>query len=177
MNLSQLICKSAHTAGNTLDLVLTNIPDHIFNIDVLSVPPLSIPSDHCIVTFNLQTPNDGTHNQATSSFDFNKGDCNSLCHFLSNCDFTPCFESNNIEYVWYYISELIKDGIKQFVPTIRVNCHDHPKWFNFSIRHNINCVHTLRRKYNRRPSEQNKIKLETNEKLLQTMLKPVTNPH
>jgi len=32
----------------------------------------------------------------------------------------------------------------------------------------INCVHTIQRKYNRHPSEQNKFKLKTNEKLLQT---------
>jgi len=128
---------NTNTAGNTLNLILTNIPDHIFNIDVHSAPPLSIPSDHYN---NVQTPNDDTHNQATTSFDFNKGDYNSLCHFLSNCDFTPCFESNNIEYMWCYISELIKDGIKQFVPTIRINHHNHAKWFNSSIRHNINCV-------------------------------------
>ena len=64
---------------------------------------------------------------------------------------------------------IIQDGIKQFVPTIRVNCHNHPKWFNSSIRHKIfNYVRTSRRKYNRHPSEQNKFKLETNEKLFQT---------
>ena len=47
LNLSQLICKPTHIAGNMLDLILTNIPNHIFNVNVHSVPPLSIPSDHC----------------------------------------------------------------------------------------------------------------------------------
>ena len=70
-------------------------------------------------------------------------------------------------YVWCYISELIKDGIKQFIPTVRVNRYNQPKWFNSSIRHNINRVRTLRRKYNKHPSEQNKLKLENNETLLQ----------
>ena len=69
--------------------------------------------------------------------------------------------------MWCYISELIKDGIKQFVPTVRVNRYNQPKWFNSSIRHNINRVRTLRRKYNKHPSEQNKIKLENNETQLQ----------
>jgi len=41
------------------------------------------------------------------------------------------------------------------------------------MRHNINCVHTLRRIYNRHPSEQNKFKLEASEKLLQT---EINNP-
>ena len=96
----------------------------------------------------MQILNHDVHNQATTSFDFTKGDYDSLCYFLSNSDFSPCLESDNIEHVWCYISELIKDGIKQFIPTIRVNRYNQPKWFNSSIRHNINRVRTLRRKYN-----------------------------
>ena len=167
LNLSQLICEPTHIAGNMLDLILTNIPDYIFNVNVHSVPPLSIPSDHYIITFDVQTLNHYVHNQATTSFDFTKGDYNSLCYFLSNSDFSPCLESDNIEHVWCYISELIKDGIKQFIPTVRVNRYNQPKWFNSSIRHNFNRVRTLRRKYNKHPSEQNKLKLENNETLLQ----------
>ena len=29
-----------------------------------------------------------------------------LCHYLSNVDFTPCFQSNDIEFVWSFISTL-----------------------------------------------------------------------
>ena len=114
----------------------------------------------------MQTLNHDVHNRTTTSFGFTKGDYDSLCYFL-NFDFSPCLESNNIEHVWCYISELIKDGIKQFISTIRVNRYNQPKWFNSSIRHNINRVRTLRCKYNRHPSEMNKLKLENNETLLQ----------
>ena len=79
LNLSQLICEPTHIAGNMLDLILTNIPDHIFNVNVHSVPPLSIPSDHYIITFDVQTLNHDVHNRATTSFDFTKGDYDSLC--------------------------------------------------------------------------------------------------
>jgi len=43
LNLSQLICEPTHTASNTLDLILTPIPDHIFNININihSEPPPS----------------------------------------------------------------------------------------------------------------------------------------
>ena len=83
------------------------------------------------------------------------------------CEKSPSLESDNIEHVWCYISELIKDGIKQFIPTVRVNRYNQPKWSNSSIRHNINRVRTRRHKYNKHPSEQNKLKLENNETLLQ----------
>jgi len=75
LNLSLLLCEPTPDVGNTLDLILTDIPDHISNVDVRSAPPLSInPSDHCISTFNVHTPIDDTHSQAMTSFDFNKGD-------------------------------------------------------------------------------------------------------
>jgi len=50
------------------------------------------------------------------SFDFAKGDYDYPCYVLSSSDFSPCFESNDIEHVWCYLSDLIKNGIKQFVP-------------------------------------------------------------
>ena len=71
LNFSQLICEPTHIAGNTLDLILTNIPDCIFNVNIHSEPPLSIPSDHYIATFDVQTLNhDVQHNRATTLFDF-----------------------------------------------------------------------------------------------------------
>ena len=81
LNLSQLICEPTHIAGNTLDLILTNVPDHIFNVYVPSTPPLSIPSDHFIITYDVQTLNHDVHDRATTSFDFTKGDYDSLLFF------------------------------------------------------------------------------------------------
>jgi len=56
---------------------------------------------------------DTQHNRAIPSFDFAKEDYDSLNHFLCSSDFSPCFESSDIEHIWTFISGLIKDGIKQ----------------------------------------------------------------
>ena len=133
-----------------------------------SEPPLPIPSDHYLVTFDVQTNNSNIqHSRAVTSFNFSKGDYDSFNYFLSSSDFSPCFESNDIEHVWTYISDLIKDGIKQFIPSIRSSHQNQPKWFNSSIRHNSNRVRTLRRKYNKHPSKQNETKLVNLESQLQ----------
>ena len=109
-----------------------------------------------------------------TSFDFSRGDYTSLNHFLSISDFSVCYESNNIEHVWTYISNLIKDGIRQFIPNTRKNCdQNEPKWFNSSIRHNKNCVRTLRRKYNKHPTKQNETKLANLENSLQAIINQV----
>jgi len=110
------------------------------------------------------------HNRATTLLDFSKGHYNGLCYFLINSSFYPCFHSDNIESVWSYISRLIKDAINQFAPTIMVYHNNQPKWFNSSIRHHVNCVWTLHCKYNRHPTNHNKLKLENSETLLKAKI-------
>ena len=48
-----------------------------------------------------------------STWLYGGGDFIPLCVECSS-DFSPCFESDDIEFVWSYISDLIKDGVKQY---------------------------------------------------------------
>ena len=66
-----------------------------------------------------------------------------------------------------YGSDLIKEGIKQYIPLTRSYHQNQPKWFNSSIRHNTNRVQTLRHKSTKHPTKQNEIKLTNLENLLQ----------
>ena len=77
---------------------------------------------------------------------FSNWDLVGLCHYLRNVDFTPCFLSNDIEYVWSCISTLIKSGINHFIPTTGINHNRQLKWFNSNIRHHIKYLHILKRK-------------------------------
>ena len=171
LNLTQLIDEATHIHGNILDLVLTNNIDIIHDITVNSKQPLPISSDHFIITFKL-------HSNMACSFDklvtkmpnFANGDFVGLCHYLSNADFTPCFQSNDIEFVWSFISTLIKSGFSHFIPTTVINHQRQPKWFNSDIRHHIKCLHTLKRKYNKHPTDSNKVKIEESENLLQAKI-------
>ena len=101
---------------------------------------------------------------------FANGDFVGLCHHLSNADFTPCFQSNDIEFVWSFISTLIKSGFNHFIPTTVIDHQCQPKWFNSNIRHHIQCMHTLKRKYNKHPTDSNKVKIEESEILLQAKI-------
>ena len=50
-NLSQVIQIPTHTRGNNMDIVLTNTPQAVFNVNVAPFSPLR--SDHFAVTFRL----------------------------------------------------------------------------------------------------------------------------
>ena len=46
-----------------------------------------------------------------------RGDFEGLCSYLSNCDFSYCYQSDDIEFVWRFISSIIKQAIDLFVPS------------------------------------------------------------
>ena len=172
LNLIQLIDQPTHTAGNILDLILTNIPDSIFNIHIYDNPPLPIPSDHYIITFNISTSSVLSKTKGPCNIlNFSKGDYEGLCFFLSTVDLSPCFQSKDIEFIWSYLSAIIKDAIYKFIPVAPIHYNKQPVWFNSDIRHHINCLRTLRRKLNKHPTNNNKTKYNNSSTLLQTKIR------
>ena len=91
----------------------------------------------------------------------------SLCEFLFDCDFSKCFQSSNIEYVWKFIKGSICHAMDLFIPKVKLRSSKHPRWFNSDIRHHLNCLHSLRRKVKVHPSKLNLMKIKSSEKLLQ----------
>ena len=75
--------------------------------------------------------------------------------------------SEDIEFVWSYLSNTIKDALPHFIPITTIKPNSQPVWFNSDIRHHINCLRSLRRKFNNNSTEYNKNKLETSQNLLQ----------
>ena len=46
----------------------------------------------------------------------------------------------------------------------------HPKWFTPAIKHRLNCIHSLRRKYKKKPTDTLKLKLQAEEDNLQALI-------
>ena len=54
--------------------------------------------------------------------------------------------SKDVEYIWDLLKSGITSAFSLFTP-VYTQRHPHfPKWFTGDIRHQINCLHTLRRK-------------------------------
>ena len=71
-----------------------------------------------------------------------------------------CFYSHDIEFIWSMIKCFLYHAMCLYIPKVRLNSRNHPRWFNSSIRHQIKCLHSLRRKYkcHLTPSRLNKIR-------------------
>ena len=102
-----------------------------------------------------------------STFNYSKRDYQGLCEYLLCCDFTPCYLSHDVEYIWHTIEHILMDAMHSFIPTNKVHSHQHPIWFNSEIRHSINRLRTLRRRHKRHPTQYISDMIDSLEKALQ----------
>ena len=107
-------------------------------------------SDHFIVTFDYICPNSiklpPTANLNSYVFDFPKADYESICSFLMDADFSHCLQSEDVEYIWLSIKNIILAGMNLFIPKVRIRKHQYPFWYTPELRHLSKCLLTLRRK-------------------------------
>ena len=80
--------------------MLTNVPNSVSNLDIK--PPLpQIPSDHYIISFSMQFGLPALRNHKVQYvLDYSKADFNGLSDYLLQLDFSDCFHSDDVEYVW-----------------------------------------------------------------------------
>lgn len=152
LNIYQAVESPTHTMGNVLDLVLTNSADLLTNI---TTSTNCCTSDHFIVKFAIHLPSHRpAYIRSSSFYDYSRADLDGLCNFLLDCDFHDCYLSSDVEDVWLFIKSAIEVGVSYFVPMVSGNRRysSLPKWFNPSLRHDLNCLRTTRRKVASHPT-------------------------
>ena len=143
----QCISQPTHIKGNILDLILTNSADIVSNVSVLRLPWST--SDHYSISFSLLVgPSSRFCSSSTSFLNYSQVDYRSMCDFLLDWDFSVCFLSLDVEFIWSEIKSAILEVINRFVPTATIpKRHYHlPGWFDGSLCHNLKRVRTFRRK-------------------------------
>jgi len=93
-------------------------------------------------------------------YDYPKGDYSGLCSYLLDCDFDPCYQSQDVEFIWSFISSKITDAMVQFIPRVRLRKHQRPKWITASIKHKLNKLNTLKRRLSKKASDLKVLKLQ-----------------
>ena len=68
--------------------------------------------------------------------------------------------SNKVEdYCWSIIKSTVLDSTTLFIPKIKVKPNNLPKYFTPNIKHQLNCIRTLRKKKLRSPTDYNTSRL------------------
>ena len=88
--------------------------------------------------------------------------------YILEYDFSQFYSTADTEVLWSMLIDVLSASIDQFVPKLRIRKSHQPKWFNSSIRHQLNIINTLRRKISHHPSPHLKEKLARLENVLQT---------
>ena len=101
------------------------------------------------ISFSLLVgPSSRFCSSTTSFLNYSQADYRSMCDFLLDWDFSACFLSLDVEFIWSEIKSPILEAINRFVLTATIlKWHSHlPCWFDGSLRHNLKHVRTFCRK-------------------------------
>ena len=118
-NLFQLI-DSPTRLNNCLDLLLTNICEHIINISVSECESIGVPSDHKAITFDLnftaRTPNDNRQ----ETFNLKKADFEGLQTTLRNDPLENYLDTDNdVEHNWTSWKTQLFSKLNAFIPKLK----------------------------------------------------------
>lgn len=123
-----------------MDLVLTSDVDLIGSL-VIHCDQTDCPlhSDHFMITFDISCTEGGLDPPSclpsTIVFDYSKADWEGLCNYLLDQDFSLCYEESDVEIVWSVIKTIVVAGMDNFIPKVRLQNQQFPKWSTSSLRH------------------------------------------
>ena len=161
-NLVQVVNFPTHLKGNILDLVLSSSDSLVENISHFSSQFLR--SDHYFLTFTVPIVRKSSGKSLLSfSFNFKKTNFVELSSFLLDFDFNPLFSSSDVEFVWFFLRSVLLHSITLFTPRVKNKSRQCPVWFNSSIRHQLNRIHSLRKRCKRNPTPDNFLHLSSAE--------------
>ena len=173
-NLFQFVDSSTHSGGNILDLILadSDANENVGNVLVNSHKVFSLHTDHFLVTADLtcKLSHSRIVNNPSFVFDFKKADYQGMCSYLLDYDFSCCFTSDSVEYIWSCISGEIRNAMNAYIPKFRLRKHQRPKWMTSNLMHKLNCLNTLKKKYKSHPSKLLAQKVQSAEESLQTSM-------
>ena len=120
-----------------------------------------------MITFSI--PCNPSKSKASSHYvlNFSKADWNGISSYLLEYDFSPLYVLIEPDAIWSFLKQIITSSSHLFIPKIKINTSKGPKWFSSDIRHDLNCIHILRRMFKKLPTSSNHLKLTQAESYLQ----------
>jgi hypothetical protein len=148
--LENMVDFSTHICGNTLDLLLTNISENIFNVEDLGNLGNS---DHSIIKIELEfSPKFNKSEQLVR--DWRKGDEIGLCNFFSEIDFEQLLQNKDANDSWLTLKDIINQGLDRYIPLMQRRRPGQPPWMTKKVKNSVNRKqrHWKRYKKNRTPA-------------------------
>ena len=78
--------------------------------------------------------------------------------------------THDVNSKWHILTESLFRARDLFIPSSLIYADSSPPWFNSEIRHQLNCIHTLRRRLKRNPSSSLSLRLANLESSLTSLI-------
>ena len=158
--LQQMVDFPTHIRGNVLDLVLTDIPERIINIEPIGNLGNS---DHSILSIDVMQ--NVLFNQTKEYIpDWNKCDAESFSSYLSSVNWEDEFRDKETDECWLFFRNRISTGMKEFIPNKRRRQNNKPPWMSRDILKLVRLKQRLYNVYMNTKSEHNFTKFKECEK-------------
>ena len=176
LNYLQLLNTPTHQAGNILDLILTNTPHKISNVAVSIDSMLN--SDHFLVTADIfshsntnSTRTVGTGSYSLNALNYRKANLPALAdHLTDSLILYDSSSSHSLESSWSTLRDAITLSTSIFMPSATIPSKVSPRWFNASVRHQLNKARSLHRRIKRHPTQMLRARLMHVERDLQSLI-------
>ena len=129
-NFEQLVTFPTHVRGNILDLVFSNRPENILNIEALG--NLSN-SDHTILSIDVIFKSKFNSSEELID-DWRNGDTEGLKDYLKMVDWDAELYGLNAEDCWDSFKDKLESGINHFIPKVRRRKNNNHQWMTRQVK-------------------------------------------
>ena len=126
----QLIDFKTHIRGNTLDLLFSNQPDKIINIEPLGNLGNS---DHSIIMCELEY-NSRFNDSTEKIWNWKNAEYDRLADFLHDVDWEHELTGTPTDEAWTFLKDKILTGMDNFVPKIPRRTKNSPRWMTSIVK-------------------------------------------
>ena len=126
---TQMINEATHRAGNTLDLLFTNIPDKIKNITILDRDEACL-SDHFGISLNIEFPVMRKKGPKKKVYNYNKANWKDLNYDLKHIDWDSFVGANDPHISWPIFEYILLNLCDKYIPKRNVKSEFQPPWYD-----------------------------------------------
>lgn len=128
-SLVQIVDFPTHIQGNTLDLVFTDKPDNILNIENLGN---LANSDHSIISIDILT-DFIPQTEDIYTLDWSHADNVAISNHLYSCNFQSRFNDKTVTECWNILTDEIHNAVESYVPKRKARNSIKPVWMSRKI--------------------------------------------
>ena len=155
--------------NSLLDLLITNIPEHINNIEVTDPGTFNLFSDHKFVLFDIHDTFTSSHKLKRSVYDYSRANFEEKNSIFSSIEFE--FSTSDINDDWMVWRDTFLATADKCVPKRTIKGRYNPPWLTGEILSLLKKKETLRRRIKRTHSKSLQMKFKNIRSLSKKIIK------